>query len=99
MSTILAIKISVTALLLASTQPVPHIDIQKTCLNTAGGDGLRRCLDSELEAKRHLVEIWSKIPQSYRDQCILDPLPPNPSYLLLSDCIDNNVILSHRPGH
>ena len=55
--------------------------------------GVQKCVSDELYAKKKLLKYWSKTPLSFKQQCVLDPLPPDPSYLVLRDCIDNNVIL------
>ena len=84
-------KPAVAALLLVATGPTPpHLDIRRTCEATAGGDGVRRCAADERDAERKLRKHWTRIPLAFKQECLLDPLPPSPSYMVLRDCINNN---------
>ena len=79
--------------LVASHASVPTLDIRQTCLNVSGSDGVQTCMKEELYARQKLMKYWSRTPVSDKEQCLLDPLPPYPSYIILRDCINNNALL------
>lgn len=80
-------------ILVAAGPPLPHIDVRRICNDFAGIDGMQKCMDNELYAEKKLMKYWNKIPLAYKQQCLLDPPPPDPSYSVLRDCINNNEIL------
>ncbi len=91
---LMVVKPVMIGLILAASHPsLPTIDFKRTCMDLSAADGARRCIDEELYARRKLLKYWSRMPDSYKRQCISDPMPPYPSYTILRNCINNNVIL------
>ena len=92
-------KPALAGLLLIATGPaLPQIDVRRTCEATAGGDGVQRCVAEELYAKQKLRKYWNRTPLAFKQQCLLDPLPPSPSYMVLRDCINNNAMVQKSKG-
>ena len=88
-------------IVLASGPSLPRVDIHRTCVSAAGGDGVEKCVADETYARDKLRKHWKQIPSSFKTQCLFDPPPPDPSYIVLRDCINNNEILRQihkRPG-
>ena len=85
-------------MLVAAGPRLPEIDMRRACMAASGGDGMQKCMIDELYAKKKLLKYWSKTPLAFKEQCALDPPPPDPSYLVLRDCINNNTMLHGKNG-
>ncbi len=98
MTTIFAKPVIASLMLVVAGPPFPHIDIRRICTDFNGADGIQKCMNNEVYAETKLKKHWNKIPLAYKTQCLLDPPPPDPSYTVLRDCINNNEILRKSQG-
>lgn len=80
-------------ILVASGPSLPHVDVRRTCAQTAAGDNPASCISEENYARKKLVKYWGRTPAALKRQCVSAAQPPAPSYIVLRDCINNGLMV------
>lgn len=80
----------------AQAADVPTLNVERMCREAAAADptidyGLKRCIDSEQEARDQLVRQWQDFPATDRQECTaVATLGGSASYVELITCLEMN---------